>query len=166
MTSFLSLLGAAWAGRSPREQILLGALSLVIGALVLWSLVAAPLIEFRNTSRAAYVDSVERYRELSVGLARYQAVAGEAGRAASADDRPLRTLVAERAAAMDLPLSRMVPDEAGRLNVWTGNADAGQLMDWLADLEQRHAITAIRANIDREGDGRARAQIVLERSGG
>ena len=67
---------------------------------------------------------------------------------------------------MELPLSRMVPDEAGRLNVWTGNADAERVMNWLADLEQRHAIVAIRANIDREGDGRARAQIVLERSGG
>ena len=47
-----------------------------------------------------------------------------------------------------------------------GDARQGYAVDWLADLEQRHAITAIRANIDREGDGRARAQIVLERSGG
>ncbi|PIW29974.1 MAG: hypothetical protein COW29_05270 [Rhodobacterales bacterium CG15_BIG_FIL_POST_REV_8_21_14_020_59_13] len=166
MRSLLNFLGAAWAERSAREQILLGSLSLVIGFLALWYLVAAPLVEFRNTSRAAYTDSVERYRELSVGIARYQALLSEEGRRASADNRPLRTIVSERAAAMELPLSRMVPDEAGRLNVWTGNADAERVMNWLADLEQRHAIVAIRANIDREGDGRARAQIVLERSGG
>lgn len=165
MRAFLNMLTAAWSERSAREQILLGSLSLVIGLLAVWYLVAAPLLEFRNTSRTAYADSVERYRELSAGIARYQALMSEEDHRASADERPLRTIVAERAAAMELPLSRMVPDEAGRLNVWTGNADAERLMDWLADLEQRHAIAAVRANIDREGDGRARAQIVLERSG-
>ena len=86
MRSLLNFLGAAWAERSAREQILLGSLSLVIGFLALWYLVAAPLVEFRNTSRAAYTDSVERYRELSVGIARYQALLSE-----EADARPLIT---------------------------------------------------------------------------
>ena len=166
MMSFLNTLGAAWAERSAREQLLLGGLAAILLVLSLWYGVAAPLMEFRNASRAAYIDSVDRYRELSLGIARYQAQANSDGGPAAADNRPLRTLVSERAAAMELPLSRMVPDEAGRLNVWTENADAERLMNWLADLEQRHGIITVRANIDREGDGRARAQIVLEQRGG
>lgn len=166
MMSFLNTLGAAWAERSAREQLLLGGLGTILLVLSLWYGVAAPLIDFRNASRAAYVDSVDRYRDLSLGIARYQTLANDDPTLDRADDRPLRTLVSERAAAMALPLSRMVPDEAGRLNVWTENADAERLMTWLADLEQGHGIITVRANIDREGDGRARAQIVLERRGG
>ena len=166
MMSFLSPLIEAWAGRTPREQLLLGLLGAIIAALAGWYLVAAPLLDYRASSRAAYVDAVDRYRALSVGIARYSSLVTDEADRAAGDARPLRTIVSERAAAMELQLSRMVPDENGRLNVWTENVSAARLMDWLADLEQRHAIVAVRASIDREGDGLARAQIVLERSGG
>jgi type II secretory pathway component PulM len=166
MSALFATLRAGWADRSGREQALLVALGVILAALAGWYLVAAPLLEFRNNARTAYIDSVERYRTLSVGVARYQALAADREAGASADTQPLRTVVAQRAAAMDLPLSRMVPDEDGRLNVWTENANAEKLMNWLADLEQESGIVAIRANIDREGNGLAGAQIVLERRAG
>jgi general secretion pathway protein M len=166
MNALLASLRSQWAERSPREQWLLAVLALIIAGLGSWYLVAAPLIDFRHSARTAYVDSVERYRSLSVGVARYQALLANADAAAGDDSRPLRTIVAERAAAMELPLSRMVPDEDGRLNVWTESTSAERLMAWLTDLDRQSGIVAIRANIEREGDGLARAQIVLERGPG
>lgn len=166
MNGVIETLRTAWAERSAREQWLLAGLSAIILILVLWYLLVSPLMGFRNEARAAYVDSVERYRSLSAGIARYEVLYISADLRAASDNRPLRTIVAERAADLNLSLSRMVPDDQGRLNVWTESAEAPRLMQWLADLEQQHAIVAIRATINREGSGMARAQIVLERSGG
>lgn len=163
MSALMQTLATAWAERSAREQLLLAVLGGILLILGGWYLVAKPVFEFRNEARSAYVESVERYRELSVGIARYQALSADLMSGETSDNRPLRTLVAEQAAMMELPLSRMVPDENGRLNVWTENANAQTLMDWLAELERQHGIVAVRANIDREGEGLARAQIVLER---
>lgn len=166
MTGMLTAIRNSWAERSPRERWLLAILSLTLLGVAAWYLAAAPLIEFRNQSRAGYVDSVDRYRAIAAGIGRYQSLLDDEAVRAARDDRPLRTIVAERASARQLPLSRMVPDDAGRLNVWTENADGALLMAWLAELEQRYAIVAVRVSIDREGAGRARAQILLERGGG
>ncbi|MEE2565767.1 type II secretion system protein GspM [Hyphobacterium marinum] len=150
-----------WQGRTGREQGLLAGLALVLGVLVLWYGIIAPVVGWRDTSRARYEVSAERYLHVTAELARIEGSAE--AHAVQTYDRPLRTVAGERAAAHGLAISRVLPDGDGQLNLWIEAAPAGSLTDWLSDLDRNHAVRVERLTLDRRADRLVNAQIVLRR---
>jgi len=155
---------AAWSERTAREQALLAGLAVLVAALGLWFFALQPALAARADARAEFERAVSDHRAFSTELARYRVLA------ASLEDRaetrrPLRTLAGEYARRRDLAITRVLPDETGRLNVWVDNVTDAALFGWLADLAENEGIVAERASLDREGDGVVRAQVLLARGG-
>lgn len=164
LAPLLSPLRAVWAERTAREQALLAGLAAVLLVLAAWFLALGPAMSVRAEARAGFADAVEDHRRFAADLARYRALAADAETRAEAG-RPLRTLAGEYARNHELAISRVLPDEDGRLNVWVENVSEAALFSWLADLASEEGVTAARVTIDREGDGVVRAQVLLERGG-
>lgn len=155
---------AAWAERSAREQLMLAGLAGIVSVLVIWFAVLAPALSWRAEAQRVHAAAVEDYETLLGGVARYRALAAEAGAGRGA--APLRTLVGSTATARQLPISRVQPLEDGGLGVWLESAPADRLMAWLADLSREEGVRVERASFDREGDNIVRVQLTLRRAGG
>lgn len=159
--------GRVWRIRTPREQALLAAGGAALAAVLVWTLAVQPLLVFRQGAETRYAAAVAEHLEIYQGLGRHRAAAETR---AEQDDRglPLRAVAAQGAARAGVTLSRVLPDENGRLNVWIESAEPGALMGWLEALAADSAITATRASIDRAAPGsdQVRAQLLLERPGG
>lgn len=156
---------AAWTERTAREQALLALAGLLIAVTLIWFAALKPALDHRADARAEFTAAAEAYRAMDAGLREYRARAAALD-AAPGDARPLRTVAGVYARERDLAITRVLPDETGRLNVWLDNVTDQALFDWLADLEREEAVVARRVTLDREGDGVVRAQVLLARAGG
>lgn len=164
MTALMEKLAAYWQGRTGREQALVAGLAAVMATLLLWYVIASPVLAWQAEGRARYEQAAERYLRLSAGLAQ---LSGEgAAQQVATRDRPVRTITGERAVAHGLVISRVLPDGDDQLNVWLEAAAADSFTDWLTDLDRNHAIRVVRLTADRRGDRLVSAQIVLRREPG
>jgi len=161
-STLLSPLRAAWNERTAREQALLAGLALLVVALATWFFALAPAMGARADARAEFERAVRDHRTFAGELARYRVLA-ESLEDRAETGRPLRTLAGEYARRSELAITRVLPDETGRLNVWVENVSDAALFGWLADLAEDEGITAERVTVDREGDGIVRAQVLLAR---
>lgn len=150
----------AWAARTVREQALLLAAAALLAMAVLWFGIAQPVLGYRASAQARYADAVGEYLDVHDGVARYRRLAG--GTQTAAPEGPtLRTLAARSAAQASITLSRVLPDEAGRLNLWIDSVDPAELMTWLETLAAEHGVRAVRVSLDRLGPRTVRAQVLL-----
>lgn len=153
-----------WQRLSVREQGLVLAASVLLACMALWLGIAQPLLGWRDAARAAYAGNAAAQYEITAGIARYQALqAGETGSAAERE--PVRSVVAGAANRANIVLSRVLPDEAGRLNIWIEGVDPARLMQWLEILSREHGVIVVRAGLERSGEGSLRAQLLLARGG-
>lgn len=161
----IDALVSRWQRFTVREQALL----LVGGLLALmcagWFGLVQPTLDWRERARLAYVGAAGDYQIITDGVARLTALNSAEANAPDARE-PVRSVVAGSASRAGIVLSRVLPDEAGRLNVWIDATDGGQLMGWLETLSGDHGITIVRAGIERTGEGsNVRAQLLLARGG-
>ena len=163
MNRLLKPLAAYWAGRTPRESGLVAGLGLLLLAALLWYGLIAPLSAWHGESRDRYTASVERYRSVEAGIARYQSASAGAI-AQLGGDQPVRTIASERARVHGVTIARVLPGDDGRLNLWVDQAESTALIDWLADLDRQYGIAALRITIEREEGGFVSAQMILERA--
>ena len=157
-----------WDERSTREQ---GLLVVMITALVLagiWYGVFQPVSDFKARQYQRYVGAVELHREVVARINQYQAQSASQDAAANstANQQPMRSVVGNRANANNVAISRVLPDDQGRLNVWVTNVPAQALMTWLVDMAQNDNIHAQNVIMDGENEGVISAQILLARGGG
>lgn len=153
-----------WQRKSAQEQTILLVAALAAVVMLGWLLVASPLLSWRDDARSAYRQSAASHDEIMAGIARYQAVQGE-GAASRTEEESVRSVVAGAASRSGLVLSRVLPDEAGRLNVWIDSADAPVLIGWLETLSRDHGVIVVRASMERADGSQVRAQILLARGG-
>lgn len=163
MTLF-SPLHKAFQARTPREQVLLAGLAVLLLLTVLWFGVLAPAINWRSDAAQRYANAAEGYETLLVQASEYRARSAQA--VTAGDREPLRTLADRTARERGLSISRVQPLEDGRLGVWMEQSDADALMGWLSVLAREHGVSAERVSLDRENDNRVRAQLTLVRAGG
>lgn len=158
----------AWAERTVREQTLLLAGCALALACVVWVFAVSPVLGWRSEAKRDYAASVAEHAEMGAGLARWrtlserESVGGGAGEAAG-EDTALRTLVARAAREGGIPVTRVLPDEQGRLNVWVDPVAASELMGWLDGLSRSQGVRASRISLDRGEAGTVRAQLLLAR---
>lgn len=155
---------AMWAGRTAREQVLLAAGAAVSLALVAWFAVIDPVMGWRDAAGARHAVAVAQYEAVAQGVARYRVLTVDAP-ATTAQDETIRSVVAGAAARSGLVLSRVLPDESGRLNVWIDAADPDPVMVWLGELAARDRIAVRRAALERLPGGQVRTQVLLAREG-
>lgn len=163
LTERLAPARAAWAGLSGREQASLILLALALGAAAFWFGAVQPALSWRDAARRDYVQAVESYERLLVGLAQHRALAVDVE--APRDTAPLRTLVGRTAGDRGLAVSRVQPLEDGRLGVWLDTVDPDALLAWLVVLAREEGVVADRVSLDREGENQVRAQLLLSRGG-
>jgi type II secretory pathway component PulM len=155
---------AIWAGRTAREQVLLAAGTAVCVALASWFAVIDPVMGWRAAASARHAEAVAQYEAVAQGLLRYRTLAVDAP-AAGVQDETIRSVVAGAAARSGVVLSRVLPDESGRLNVWIDAADPDLVMVWLGELAVRDRIAVRRAALERLPNGQVRTQVLLAREG-
>lgn len=156
---------AYWRGLSVREQGLVLAASLLISAMLVWLVIVQPLVSWRDSARAVYADNAVTYFAVANGIARLNALQGADTAAPAGEREPVRSAVAGAASQAGIVLSRVLPDEAGRLNIWIDAAEPVTLMRWLEALSRDHGVVVVRANLEQTGAGPLRAQLLLARGG-
>lgn len=156
---------AYWRGLSVREQGLVLAASLLVSGLLVWLAVVQPLVSWRDSVRAVYADNAVTYFAVANGIARLNALQGADTASPAGEREPVRSAVAGAASQAGIVLSRVLPDEAGRLNIWIDAVDSGTLMRWLETLSRDHGVVVVRANLEQTGAGPLRAQLLLARGG-
>lgn len=163
MSRLLKPVGEYWAGRTPRERGLVAGLGVVLLAALLWYGLIAPVSAWHGESRDRYAASVERFRSVEAGIARYRSASAGAT-AQLGGDQPVRTIASERARVHGVTIARVLPGDDGRLNLWVDQAESAALIDWLADLDRQYGIAASRITVEREEGGFVSAQMILERA--
>ena len=158
----------AWAERTVREQGLLLAGVAIAAACAVWFFAVSPVLDWRASAKREYAAAVAEHAEMGAGLARWRDLSatqedGSGGGSDAGVDQPLRTLVARAAREGGIPVTRVLPDEQGRLNVWVDPVAAPSLMGWLDALSRDEGVRASRISLDRGEAGTVRAQILLAR---
>jgi general secretion pathway protein M len=165
MNGVMTMLRGAWAGRSAREQALLGVAGGLVVVLLLSLLVVQPLIGFNDRARDDYAAAMRLYRSVQADAAAYRRLASEA-RSETDTGGSLRSVAGATALRHDIALARMVPSEDGSLTVNIDRADSRAVMGWLVELENRFGIRVVSGTMDRAGEGVVEASFVLRRQGG
>lgn len=146
---------AWWAGRSLREQRLLGVLAVIAAGMLAWYGVLAPL-------RALEAAAAERLTLAVAASAQVEAnardIAGlEKAGVVRADRRPVEQLVLETAAAGGVAVSRQ-REEGGALTVWIDAVEPKALFAWLGALQDAHGLTAESVTVLKADDGALQAE--------
>jgi general secretion pathway protein M len=132
-----------WSERSLREQVLLGALTVVGMAALLLVLVIRPL----EAKRARYAADIRAYDMLAMRLR-----SAGPGMAVTARRGPPSQIVSEVAATSGLTVQRVEP-EGGKLRVVFADAPFEGVLRWVSELERTSPLRISEAQIERSGSG-------------
>lgn len=152
-----------WANMSAQKRrlFLLGAAMTLL--LLGWALIWQPLNAAHKAARAAHAETLAQYAEIRILAA--QIASRAQGRDSSAGAQS--PLAAIEAMARDLhllePLKRREADGANGARLVLEGAPADALMHLLEQLEQRHGLRVVQAQIDPVGPGRVNASLSLQR---
>ncbi len=150
---------AFWEKLSQRERVFVGVGGAIAGLLVLFQLIVAPAVGWRQ-SMAEKRDGAEDLYRL---VASASASAGGATQDAGADlTSPIINVVTDTAAAGGVEISFRNARPDGGVDA-TVSAESEKLFEWLRTLESRFGVTVAAADIAREKDGGVRAQLTLAR---
>lgn len=151
--------------QSPRDRRVL----LVGGAVLLLGLVYALGLKPFNTHLSQARLAVDGQRKVLVqvqqGVSEILARRGQGG--GSTGSLPagssLAQIVNQAAGEQQLTLSRMQPDNEGRLQLWLDDAEFDALLIWLGKLEGQYGVQVDSINISRgEVPGRVKVRVALK----
>lgn len=130
--------------QTPRDQLIVRAVAVLVLLAVIFSLFFAPLIKQNESLN----------NELTQKLGFYQLMIDNApqfgGRAAvaSSDGKSLLASVGNQARASQVRMTRYEQD-GDSLRVWLDNVSFDDTMTWIETLSQRHSVFVSQINIDR-----------------
>ena len=146
-----------WAGRSPRERVLLGVLGALVGLLFFWLAIVRP-IDAARTSAEARLDIAAQDSGRIAAVAR--AVKGARQSAPPALSGPLPDIVGKAAEAVGLTLSRLDAQGSERVTIAIASARSPAFFGWLGMLE-RQGILVERMTLRPGSDGTIAVEGVL-----
>jgi general secretion pathway protein M len=148
-----------------REQRLLLVTAVVILVTLLFLLVWEPVFKARDSARAQLSDARALAQQLERAASQV-VVARPAGAAAANRDRSLLAIVdqAARSGTLGKQPNRIQPDGDDAVRVWVEDIALERLLRWMAELESRHGLTVVSADIERRDPGQANARLQLGRA--
>lgn len=154
-----------WEQREPREQLILIAASIVVGALLYFLIVWEPIYESLHQKNA----ELKETRELANWLTEIRPEVRRSGVQAPSrsSNRSMLSVVdtAARQAKLSPKVKRMQPDGDDTVRVWIEEAPLNDVLRWIQSLHARHAITTSNLNMDRgKQPGTATVRLTLKQS--
>lgn len=132
-----------FAGREPRERLLIVVGIAIAAAYLAWIGIYGPLAAMREKA----LTDIRTYEAISARIAAAGENFAEAG-ASPAAAVPGATLITDSASAVGLVIRRLEP-EGGRTSIEIDNADFAVLVGWLASLEKEHSLKVSTIELDR-----------------
>ncbi|GAA5143343.1 type II secretion system protein GspM [Thalassotalea piscium] len=136
---------AWWLGLNTREQRLVGALGGIVVIFLFYSLVWQPL----NKKIINAEKRVARQHELLVWVkqevARYQANGGNSKQ--PRNNASLSSIVNQAASRSGISITRIQP-QGDDLQIWIDNIAFNSLLQWLAQLSEKHGLTIKNIDLD------------------
>lgn len=144
-------LKAGWNARSSSEKrtLIIGGI-LLIGMLY-FSMVWAPLSK-KLASTDESISSLQQQKVWMQQSAQQIRASGAANSRANASQRQSLLAITDRtlrSSGLTEALERIQPDGSSRVRVWLSAADFDQALNWLAALQNQHAISADAVGIER-----------------
>jgi type II secretory pathway component PulM len=144
----------AWAQRSARERLMLQGLAIVLGGLLFWYGVLAPLNAARTWAR-------DERQAAVADLAAVEAVA----RSGRPSGRGLAGVVDVAAAASGIVIERRREEADGRLTVWIAAVQPRILMQWISGLRAGHGVSVVGMSAAKADAGSLAVEVSLEQAG-
>ena len=125
----------AWAGRSRREQWMLGVMFALLGATFLWFGLVVPIDRAQHASRQAMLDAADRNAAMRAAAAQLKSLPPTppgSGAAGSIDQ-----FVGQSAGEAGLTLERAQAQGSDRMEIAIASVRPVALFSWIAALEQQ-----------------------------
>lgn len=145
-----------WRSREPREQVLLSVFGVLFALAVYYLLIAAPLLAYATRAERNYDRSLAN----ASALLRQVAIIEKA-----ADSPTLKSdLLSLQQSADNAGLSglQQVQERGGAVRLSINDANAAQLMPWLARLPSETGASVLSFQIQRSSAGRVSAAITVQ----
>lgn len=123
-----------WAGRSRREQWLLGVMGALLAVVLLWAGVVMPLQAAQKSARETLKAATERNVAIRAKVKLMKSLRG-AGPASAGPAAPLDQMVGQSAGEAGLTLDRAQAQGADRIDIAIASARPIALFTWLSTLE-------------------------------
>lgn len=150
-----------------REQLIVGAGTVVVALMLLWLMVWDPMAR-----RSSQLDqSIAEHRELVAYLRNVTAEARALSAQRPAAGNRNRSLLStvdssSKQAGLGAHIKRIQPEGQTSVRLWIEDAPFEELARWLAQLETRNGITLDNGSLDQdERAGTVKARLTLVRSG-
>jgi general secretion pathway protein M len=161
-------LRAYWSGLQPRERRILGIGGAALVLMLLYALVLDP-----------YTSNVQRLREtvseqralltwMEQAAQEVRQLRGAGSAPASTDGRSLLAITdsSARQAGLGDSVTRVEPDGERSVRVWLDKAAFNDMVRWLDELREQHAVVIDGAVVERsDTPGRVDARVVLKEAG-
>lgn len=143
-----------WTSRTPREQVLLLVMAVLVLCVGLSQFLVQPVLEQRRDSRAALARSQALLA--AVNEATLQQRANPAPRAdeGGAAGQPVRSVVTATARAMNVAITRVQPQGDDSVVLWIDAVETEALFRWISLMDTRHHLSVDQIQInsaDRKG---------------
>ncbi len=153
----MTLPAALWDERSPRERWMIGALAVLIGALVYWYGLWAPLGSWRNAA-AVRLESAQR---VTVEAERVRADLAKLDKVS-----PLESEVVASAGEAGVRVGKMEASGDVGVTIHLEGTDPTKFLAWTRRLAEHKAIAVTNLTATAAGDGTIDVEAVLSRPGG
>jgi len=150
-------MSAWWNDLSARERLLVAVAGLLAGVLLVSLLIVRPLAVWSSSADRKAAQARDAY-ELTATAA---AVSDSPPVNEEGDPASFRQAVISTAGTAGIELVRIGSASDARIEIQTAPADADLLFTWLGDLERRHGVSVVFADMTRGEAGRVNAQILV-----
>ena len=151
-----------YAGREPNEQPIIAALAGLVGLLILWGLIWQPVSDWQNLEQNRYANAQSLWDWVQANEQDARAAARSSSPGV-ASQRSLLPVITRAANTRGLKLSRLQPESDGAVSVVLQAQPFNDMLEWLAELEQRSQVSVQRITLDAEGQpGLINAQVRLQ----
>lgn len=159
----------AWlAGLEPRDRRLLLVAALLLGLLLIYALLADPLLSAYRERAARVEQQRAELAWMQEAAARIRQLRADGGSGAGLGGRSLLAVVdgSAREAGLGNALRRVRPDGSLAVRVWFEGVPFDALVEWLGRLDREFQVQVRLITLERQPEpGRVHAQLTLETAG-